>query len=60
MYNQANYPGKLYNYGDMGSQDQLAKILKKARLNAGLTQAEVTEKAGIHVNYYARIERAEV
>lgn len=44
----------------MGSQDQLARILKKARLEAGLTQAEVAEKAGIHANYYARVERAEV
>lgn len=44
----------------MGSQDQLAKIFKKARLRAGLTQVEVAERAGIHVNYYARIERAEV
>lgn len=45
----------------MGTEDQkLAKILKKAREEANLTQAEVAEKAGIHVNYYARVERGEV
>lgn len=45
----------------MGSEDQqLAKILKNAREKAGLTQADVAEKAGIHVNYYARVERGEV
>ncbi len=45
----------------MGTEDQkLAKLLKKAREDAGLTQLELAEKAGIHVNYYARIERGEV
>jgi transcriptional regulator with XRE-family HTH domain len=45
----------------MGSEDQkLAKILKEAREKAGLTQAEAAEKAGIHFNYYARVERGEV
>ncbi|TSC90373.1 MAG: hypothetical protein G01um10145_45 [Microgenomates group bacterium Gr01-1014_5] len=44
----------------MGSQDQLGKTIKKARKQAKLTQVEVAEKAGVHVNYYARIERGEV
>lgn len=45
----------------MGAKDQqLAKILKDAREKANLTQAEVAEKAGIHFNYYARVERGEV
>jgi transcriptional regulator with XRE-family HTH domain len=45
----------------MGTEDQkLARIFKKAREDAGLTQLEVAEKAGVHVNYYARIERGEV
>lgn len=45
----------------MGSEDQqLANIFKEAREKAGLTQAEVAEKAGIHFNYYARVERGEV
>lgn len=45
----------------MGKDDlKLANILKKAREEAGLTQAEVAEKAGIHFNYYARVERGEV
>lgn len=33
--------------------------LKKARLKAILTQKELAEKLGVHVNYYARIERGE-
>ncbi len=46
---------------NMGSEDtKLAKILKEAREKAGLTQAEVAERAGIHFNYYARVERGEV
>ncbi len=44
----------------MGFQNDIAKIFNEAREKAGLTQAEVAEKAKIHVNYYARIERAEV
>ncbi len=44
----------------MGSQDQIGKNIKKARIKAKLTQADVAEKADIHVNYYARIERGEV
>ncbi len=44
----------------MGFQEEIAKIFKDAREKAELTQSEVAEKAGIHVNYYARIERAEV
>lgn len=44
----------------MESQEKLGKILKKARKEANLTQAKLAEKAGIHVNYYARIERGEV
>jgi len=44
----------------MESQNQLAKILKTARTKTKLTQVEVAEKAGIHPNYYARVERGEV
>ncbi|GEM_PF-2797283 len=44
----------------MGFQDDIAKIFKSTREKAGLTQAHVAQKAGVHVNYYARIERAEV
>ena len=38
---------------------KLGKNLKKARNNAHLTQAQLAEKVGIHVNFYARIERGE-
>lgn len=44
----------------MGFQNEIAKIFKEAREKANMTQSEVAEKAKIHVNYYARVERAEV
>ena len=44
----------------MNFQKEIAKIFSKARTESGLTQSEVAKKAKIHVNYYARIERAEV
>lgn len=44
----------------MGSQKQLGQNIKKARLKDKLTQLVVSEKAGLSVNYYARIERGEV
>jgi transcriptional regulator with XRE-family HTH domain len=34
-----------------------ANIFKQARLKKELTQLEVAEKAGIHPNTYAKIER---
>ncbi len=39
---------------DFGSQ------LKHAREKTGLTQAQVAEKSGINISYYAKIERGEV
>jgi len=38
----------------------LGNRLKKARETIGLTQAEVAKAAGMHVNYYAQIERGEI
>jgi transcriptional regulator with XRE-family HTH domain len=38
---------------------QIGKRLKAARLKLHLTQAKVATKAGISINYYARIERNE-
>lgn len=35
------------------------KNLKRARYRKDLTQAEVAQKAGVNVNYYARLERGE-
>ncbi len=37
----------------------LGQQLKTLREKAKLTQSEVAKKAGISVNYYARIERGE-
>ena len=39
--------------------NQLGHKLRNATEKARLTQAEVAVAAGIHVNYYARIERGE-
>lgn len=39
---------------------ELGEKLKAAREKAELTQEEVSKKTGIHVNYYARIERGEI
>ena len=36
-----------------------ATILKEARIKQGLTQVELAEKAGMHPNSYAKIERGE-
>lgn len=36
---------------------QLGETFKENREKAGLTQVEVAKKAGMDVNYYARIER---
>ncbi len=44
---------------DENQRKKLGEKMKKARLELGLTQAEVAKKAGIHVNYYARVERGE-
>ncbi len=39
---------------------QIARRLKEVRIQKGLTQIDVAEKAGISTNYFARVERAEV
>ena len=38
---------------------KIGKRLKAARVKLHLTQADVATKAGISINYYARIERNE-
>jgi transcriptional regulator with XRE-family HTH domain len=43
----------------MRSQIQFGKNLRAVRISANLTQQQVADKAGVHVNYYARIERGE-
>jgi transcriptional regulator with XRE-family HTH domain len=39
---------------------RLGTVLKKARIEATLTQAQVATQAGVHINFYARLERGEV
>lgn len=51
-------------YAYMNSKDEkiledLGRKLKHAREEAGLTQAELAEKAGLNANYYAVVERGE-
>ena len=38
---------------------QIADKLKQVRVEKGFTQATLSEKAGINVNYYAKVERGE-
>jgi len=37
----------------------LGEKLRKAREAVSLTQSAVADAAGVHVNYYARVERGE-
>lgn len=51
-------------YMNMNNKDEkilkdLGDRLKKAREQAGLTQVELAEKAGLNANYYAVVERGE-
>lgn len=41
------------------AREALGSKLRKTRESKKLTQSEVASRAGIHVNYYARIERGE-
>ena len=44
----------------MGGSKAFGKKLKNARTKLDLTQEEVAQKAGMHVNSYAKLERGEV
>jgi len=48
------------NQHDETARKELGEKFKKAREMNGLTQLDVAEKTGMHVNYYARIERGEI
>lgn len=41
-------------------REEVGQKIKSVREARKLTQAEVAKKAGIHVNYFARVERGEV
>lgn len=41
------------------AQKELSVKLRVARATANLTQKQVADAAGVHVNLYARIERGE-
>lgn len=44
----------------MSTLKEFGRRLREVRLDKRMTQAEVAKLAGIHVNYYAKIERGEV
>lgn len=43
----------------MSKSKTIGAIFKEARLKKGLTQVEVAEKAGLHWNTIAKVEREE-
>lgn len=45
---------------DMSVNSNIGNKLKRARMEQGLTQEELAERAGIRANYYAKIERGEI
>jgi transcriptional regulator with XRE-family HTH domain len=44
-------------HNTMSKQITSGQLFKQARTDLGMTQLEVAEKAGIHSNTYAKIER---
>lgn len=46
--------------GTDNTTKKVARKLRTIRLERGLTQEQVAEKAKMSTNYYARIERSEV
>ncbi len=44
----------------MGTKEEIGKKVKAVRESKKLTQVEAAEKAGVSVNYFARLERGEV
>lgn len=52
------YPYMRSNQDNKSVQD-IATKLKKMRLQKGMKQVDVAEKAGLNSNYYARVERGE-
>lgn len=53
------YSRRMVSKNDENIFKDLGNKLKSVREKAKMTQVEVAERAGIHVNYYARIERGE-
>ena len=51
----------MVKYAYMKSKEaiKIGKQLRKARLSAGLTQAELANRTDITVTYYAMVERGE-
>jgi len=45
---------------DSKASRKTASNLKRIRLEKGLSQADVADKAGINSNYYSKIERSDL
>jgi len=43
----------------METQEKFGQNIRKVRTKADLTQEQLAERAGLHKNYYARVERGE-
>lgn len=43
-----------------GTTRKIGKKIKEIRLSRSMTQADIAEKSKLNVNYYAKIERADV
>lgn len=43
----------------MKAQEKLGENIRKVRTSVDWTQQQVADRAGMHVNYYARVERGE-
>lgn len=43
----------------MATQIKFGQNIRKVRTKIGLTQEQLAERANLHVNYYARVERGE-
>jgi len=49
----------MVNDEQLQARKKLGKQFRDTREISGLTQLEVADKAGVHVNFYARVERGE-
>lgn len=43
----------------MGTQKKFGQNIKNVRIKVGMTQEQLAERAELHTNYYARVERGE-
>ncbi|NTU46340.1 helix-turn-helix transcriptional regulator [Candidatus Roizmanbacteria bacterium] len=49
----------MHNAQDEKTRKEIADKFREIRLEKGLKQSDVAEKAGLNANYYAKVERGE-